>query len=122
VSALRRRCCCCRHDRADRGVGGDITGAALDGDVTVVFCDLLIDGRQHCPGCGSEGIYRDTVVRKGHTDVPVVGHPLRLRVRVPHYRCTSTDCDREVFAHNTSRLAGPGGRPRVGVLATFCTG
>lgn len=42
------------------------------------------------------------------TDVPVVGHPLRLRVRVPRYRCTNTACEREVFAHNTSRLARPG--------------
>ena len=42
------------------------------------------------------------------TDVPVVGHPLRLRVRVPRYRCTTGDCSREVFAHNTSRLARPG--------------
>jgi transposase len=42
------------------------------------------------------------------TDVPVVGHPLRLRVRVPRYRCTATGCEREVFAHNTSALARPG--------------
>ncbi len=84
-----------------------ITDAAVDGDVTVVFCDLLDDGRRHCPGCGGEGVYRDTVVRKV-TDVPVVGHPLRLRVRVPRYRCTTGDCSREVFAHNTSRLARPG--------------
>jgi hypothetical protein len=34
------------------------------------------------PGCGSEGVYCDTVMRK-MTDVPVVGHPLRLRVRAP---------------------------------------
>jgi transposase len=86
-------------------LGVAITDAAVDGDVTVVFCDLLDDGRRHCPGCGSEGVYRDTVVRKV-TDVPVVGHP--LRVRVPRYRCTTGDCSREVFAHNTSRLARPG--------------
>jgi len=84
-----------------------ITDAAVDGAVTVVFWDLLDDGHRHCPGCGSEGVYRDTVVRKV-TDVPVVGHPLRLRVRVPRYRCTTSDCSREVFAHNTSRLARPG--------------
>ena len=88
-------------------LGVTITDAAVDGDVTVVFCDLLDDGHRHCPGCGSEGVYRDTVVRKV-TDVPVVGHPLRLRVRVPRYRCTTSDCSREVFAHNTSRLARPG--------------
>jgi transposase len=47
------------------------------------------------------------VIRKV-TDVPVVGHPLRLRVRVPRDRCPAADCAREVFAHNTSRLARPG--------------
>jgi transposase len=88
-------------------LGVTITDAAVDGDVTVVFCNLLDDGQRRCPGCGGEGVYRDTVVRKV-TDVPVVGHPLRLRVRVPRYRCTAIDCDREVFAHNTSRLARPG--------------
>ena len=88
-------------------LGVTITGAAVDGDVTVVFCNLLDDGLRQCPGCGKDGVYRDTVIRNV-TDVPVVGHPLRLRVRVPRYRCTAIDCDREVFAHNTSRLARPG--------------
>jgi transposase len=88
-------------------LGLTITDAAVDGETTVVFCDLLDDGRHYCPGCGSEGVYRDTVVRKV-TDVPVVGHPLRLRVRVPRYRCVAVNCEREVFAHNTSRLARPG--------------
>ncbi len=88
-------------------LGVTITDAAVDGDVTVVFCTLLDDGQRRCPGCGTDGIYRDTVIRKV-TDVPVVGHPLRLRVRVPRYRCVNTACEREVFAHNTSALARPG--------------
>ena len=88
-------------------LGVTITDAAVDGDVTVVFCDLLDDGCRQCPGCGGEGVYRDTVIRRV-TDVPVVGHPLRLRARVPRYRCTTTGCDREVFAHNTERLARRG--------------
>lgn len=88
-------------------LGVTITDAAVDGEVTVVFCDLLTEGRGGCPGCGQAGVYRDTVVRRV-TDVPVVGHPLRLRVRVPRYRCTTTGCSREVFAHNTSQLARPG--------------
>jgi transposase len=88
-------------------LGVTITDAAVDGDATVVFCDLLDDGRRHCPQCGGEGVYRDTVIRRV-TDVPVVGHPLRLRVRVPRYRCGSSQCPREVFVHNTSRLARPG--------------
>lgn len=52
--------------------------AAVDGDVTVVLCDLRDDGDRNCPGGGGAGIYRDTVIRKV-TDVSVVGHPLRLR-------------------------------------------
>ncbi len=84
-----------------------ITDAAIDDEVTVVSCDLLDDGQRSCPGCGTEGRYRDTVIRTV-TDVPVVGHPLRLHVRVPRYRCVATDCQREVFAHNTERLARRG--------------
>lgn len=87
-------------------LGVIITDAALDADTTVLYCNLLDDGQRHCPGCGNEGIYRDTVIRR-LTDVPVVGHPLRLRVRVPRYRCVTDGCEREVFAHNTSQLARP---------------
>jgi transposase len=53
------------------------------------------------------GQYRDSVERRV-TDVPVAGHPLQLRVRVPRYRCTNATCDREVFCHDTSPLARPG--------------
>jgi transposase len=88
-------------------LGVTITDAAVDGDTTVVFCDLLTAGPDRCPGCGSAGVYRDTVMRNV-TDVPVVGHPLRLRVRVPRYRCVTDSCEREVFAHNTDRLARRG--------------
>jgi transposase len=87
-------------------LGLTITDAAVDGETTVVFCDLLDDGRHLLPGV-RQRVYRDTVVRKV-TDVPLVGHPLRLRVRVPRYRCVAINCEREVFAHNTSRLARPG--------------
>ena len=88
-------------------LGVTITDATVDGEVTVVFCSLLDDGQRFCAGCGGEGRYRDTVVR-AVTDVPVVGHPLRPRVGVPRYRCVNVGCEREVFAHNTARLARPG--------------
>ena len=74
------------------------------GETTVVFCDLLIDGPGRCPVCGLVGIYRDTIERSV-TDVPVVGHPLELRVRLPRYRCAHDGCSREVFAHDSSWLA-----------------
>jgi transposase len=88
-------------------LGVTITAAAVDGEVTVVFCDLLADGPGCCPQCGQPGAYRDTVIRKV-TDVPVVGHAPRLWVRVPRNRCPTAECDWEVFAHNTFRLARPG--------------
>lgn len=89
-------------------LGVTITAAGLDDQITVVFRDLLVDGPDRCPSCSQAGTYRDTIVRTV-TDLPVAGHPLQLRVRVPRYRCESASCDREVFRHNTNRLARPGG-------------
>ena len=40
-------------------LGVTITDAAVDGDVTVVFCSLIDDGRRGCPGCGAELRYGD---------------------------------------------------------------
>jgi transposase len=88
-------------------LGVRITDAAVDGEITVLWCDLLTDGPGACPGCGLVGVYRDTVERRV-TDVPVVGHPLQLRVQLPRYRCVHDGCVREVFAHDSSRLARPG--------------
>ena len=61
-------------------LGVRITDAAVDGETTVLLCELLTTGPGRCPGCGLAGVYRDTVERRV-TDVPVVGHPLELRVR-----------------------------------------
>jgi transposase len=88
-------------------LGVRITDAALAGETTVLWCDLLVDGPGRCPGCGIAGSYRDSVERRV-SDVPVVGHPLELRVRLPRYRCVHDGCDREVFAHDSIRLARPG--------------
>jgi hypothetical protein len=42
-----------------------ITDAAVDGETTVVWCTLLAtDGRGRCPGCGTAGVYRDSVERR----------------------------------------------------------
>ena len=88
-------------------LGVRITDAAVAGETTVLWCELLVDGPGRCPGCGIAGTYRDSTERRV-SDVPVVGHPLELRVRVPRYRCVHDGCHREVFAHDTSRLARPG--------------
>ncbi|MBP2371382.1 ISL3 family transposase [Pseudonocardia parietis] len=87
-------------------LGVRITDAALDGETTVLWCDLLTDGPGGCPGCGVVGVYRDSAERRV-ADVPVVGHPLQLRVRVPRYRCVHDGCAREIFVHDSSRLARP---------------
>ncbi len=38
----------------------------------------------------------------------MAGHPLQLRMQVPRYRCENASSEREVFRHNTDRLARPG--------------
>jgi transposase len=87
-------------------LGVRIVDAALAGETTVLWWELLVEGRGRCPGCGLAGVYRDTVERH-LSDVPVVGHPLELRVRVPRYRCVHDGCEREVFVHDSIRLARP---------------
>jgi hypothetical protein len=88
-------------------LGVTITNAALERDTTVVFCNLITTGPGRCPGCDTVGTYRDTVERRV-SDMPVAGHPMQLRVRVPRYRCTDSTCEREVFCHDTDRLAQAG--------------
>jgi transposase len=86
-------------------LGVTITDAALDGETTVVWCDLLAQAPGRCPDCGSVGVYRDSVERR-LTDLPVAAHPLVLRVRVPRYRCPDPACERVIFCADTSAIAG----------------
>ena len=88
-------------------LGVTITDAAIDGEITVVWCDLLTSRAGRCPGCGAVGTYRDRVERR-LTDLPVAGHPMQLRVRIPRYRCLQPGCERVIFCHDTSRLARAG--------------
>ena len=88
-------------------LGVRIVDAAVAGETTVLWCELLTDRPGCCPRCGVAGTYRDSTERRV-SDVPVVGHPLELRVRVPRYECRHDGCARAVFAHDTSRLARPG--------------
>ncbi len=59
-----------------------ITGAAIAEELTWVDCRLVAYDPTG-PGCGEGGQLRDHVERV-LTDLPVIGHPTRLRVRVPH--------------------------------------
>lgn len=86
-------------------LGVTITDAAVDDEQTTIFCTPVARDPR-CPDCGQEGRYRDTVVRP-LTDLPVAGYPLVLRVAVPRYRCTTTECGRAVFNQNLGKLAAP---------------
>ncbi|MCW2687765.1 MAG: family transposase [Mycobacterium sp.] len=86
-------------------LGVTITDAAVDEEVTTVFCaPVARDPR--CPDCGREGRYRDTITRP-LTDLRVAGYPLVLRVAVPRYRCVTLDCGRVVFCQGLGKLAAP---------------
>ncbi|MDD7942828.1 ISL3 family transposase [Actinomycetospora lutea] len=88
-------------------LGVRITDAALDGQTTVLWCELVVGAAARCPDCGHAGVYRDAVERR-LTDLPLAGHPTQLRVRVPRYRCARSGCERGVFAADTSSVARPG--------------
>jgi transposase len=88
-------------------LGVTITDAAVHGETTVVWCDVVDRTPSRCPDCGTTGIYRDSIERR-LSNLPVTGHLLQLRVRVARYRCPTTSCERAIFTHDTSGLARPG--------------
>ena len=91
-------------------LGVTITGAALDGqDRTHLYCELLAPD-DRCPGCGAAGRLRDHVHREV-ADLPIVGHPTRLHLQVPRYRCESTACDQSIFRADIGDIVAP--RPQV---------
>ncbi|MGP4998945.1 ISL3 family transposase, partial [Corynebacterium variabile] len=49
-----------------------------------------------CPDCAMPGAKRDHV-RRRLVDLPVVGFPTRLHVRVPRFTCTNPTCSRKIF-------------------------
>ena len=80
-------CCCCRHDCAHRRTRGhDHRRRGRWRSHSGVLQPARRRPTQLSRLRVPRGIYRDTVIRRV-TDVPVVGHPLRLQVRVPRYRC-----------------------------------
>lgn len=79
-------------------LGLTIEGAFIDeGDVTVIRA-RPVEVLPFCPACGAEGVLRDHVTRV-LTDLPVAGHPSRLHVRLPRYRCLGTQCQTMIFQH-----------------------
>src|SRR5690606_30778181 len=87
-------------------LGVTITDAAVDGeDRTHLFCQVL-DPRKVCPGCGRPGRLRDHVDREV-ADLPIVGHPTRLHLRVPRYACENGACAQAIFRADLSAIVAP---------------
>lgn len=76
-------------------IGLTITEAADAGPLTVINATpVAVDDR--CPDCGNCGTRRDHVTRR-LVDLPVVGFPTRLHVRVPRFTCGNEACGRKIF-------------------------
>ena len=76
-------------------IGLTITGAADAGTFTIIdAAPVAVEG--HCPDCTQPGKLRDHTVRR-LVDLPVVGFPTRLHVRVPRFTCTNQQCRRKIF-------------------------
>ena len=76
-------------------LGLTITDAADAGELTVIHDDPVTSS-DRCPGCGHAGRLRDHVVRR-LTDLPVVGFPTRLHVRVPRFKCLNQACAQRIY-------------------------
>uniref|UniRef100_UPI003CCC79D0 transposase family protein n=1 Tax=Rhodococcus oryzae TaxID=2571143 RepID=UPI003CCC79D0 len=67
-----------------------------------------------CPVCGQSGQLRDHVDRI-LSDLPVVGHLTRLRVRLPRFTCSSEACEATIFRKRSTGSSPeqrrPGGAP-----------
>jgi transposase len=86
-------------------LGVTITGAAIAENLTHIEC-RPVEHDPTCPVCGQAGRLRDHVDRV-LTDLPVVGHPTRLRVRLPRFTCTNDACEATIFRQRIDRVAAP---------------
>lgn len=76
-------------------LGLTITDAADAGEFTVIDARPVALG-DICPACAKPGRLRDHVTRR-LVDLPVVGFPTRLHVRVPRFLCGNPACTRKIF-------------------------
>jgi len=89
-------------------LGVSITGASVDDDDMTVIEACPVDKQGFCPSCGAEGRLRDHVVRE-LVDIPAVGHPTRLRIRLGRYRCVHDECAQRIFQQRLA-AAEPGAK------------
>ncbi|WP_027020798.1 ISL3 family transposase [Corynebacterium sputi] len=76
-------------------IGLTITGAADAGNITIIDA-APVAVSDACPECSRPGTKRDHIFRR-LVDLPVVGFPTRLHVRVPRFICANVSCDRKIF-------------------------
>ncbi|TXG92202.1 ISL3 family transposase [Rhodococcus rhodnii] len=86
-------------------LGLTITGAAIADQLTLIEC-RPVESDPRCPTCLQPGRLRDHVDRV-LTDLPVVGHPTRLRVRVPRFTCADDACETQIFRQSLDRVTAP---------------
>lgn len=84
-------------------LGVTITGAAIAEERTWIDC-RPVEHDPICPTCGHAGQLRDHVDRV-LIDLPVVGHPTRLRMRLPRFLCGNDDCSVVIFRQRTDQVA-----------------
>jgi len=84
-------------------LGLSIDNAADAGDVTHLYCHP-VSFDLNCPGCGHACQVRDHVERR-LTDLPIVGHPSLLHVRVPRLACGNDDCEVTIFRASIPQAA-----------------
>src|SRR5699024_8859419 len=84
-------------------LGVTITDAAITEHTTIIDC-RPVETDSACPSCGRDGVLRDHVDRM-LTDLPIAGHPSRLRVRVPRLACVNAKCATSVYRSRIDRVA-----------------
>ena len=82
-----------------------ITDAAVADEFTHLFC-CPVALYPVCADCGTAGRLRDHVERRV-TDLPIIGHPTRLHVRVPRFTCDNTECATRIFQQRIPALVEP---------------
>ena len=101
-------------------LGVRITGAAVAGQTTVVFADLIVEGPARCPECGVVGTYRDTIERCSPTS-RWSGIPLRAPLP---YRAIGVSTTAATARSSPTTAAGwpVPGRRRPGAARPSCCG
>ena len=86
------------------GLGLEVTGQRVGGDLTVLSCKVVGEDRW-CRRCGCQGIPRGTVVRRLAHE-PCGWRPTILHVSVRRYRCPE-------YAHVWRQDMSPAADPRA---------